>query len=48
MINGRVHNVVHKDKLASTDDETLPIHPRLIQWLTNTTAVVNYCPTVKL
>ena len=48
MVDGRVHNVVDDDEMASTDDETLPIHPWLIQWLTNTTAVINYGPTVKL
>ena len=48
MVDGGVLNIVHNDNMASTDDETLPINSWLIQWLTNTTTVINYCPTVKL
>ena len=48
MVDSGVFNVINEDKMASTDDETLPIHPRLVQWLINTTLVVDYYPTVKL
>ena len=48
MVDGGVLNVVNNDNMAPTDDKTLPIHSWLIQGLTNTTAVVNYCSTVKL
>ena len=40
MVDSGVCNIVDEDKMASADDETLPIHPRLIQWLTNTTVVI--------
>ena len=48
MIDSRVQYVVDDDNMASTNDEPLPVHSWLIQWLTNATSVVNYRPTVKL
>ena len=48
MIDGGVLDVVNDDNMASTDNETLPIDSWFIQWLPNTTSVVNYCSTVKL